>query len=78
MKLKFAANLNWLFKEHQAFAERYGAAAAAGFSAVESADPYQHSLDELVAARKAANVQHVLMNVWPGEIIISLLYINGT
>lgn len=72
MKLKFAANLNWLFKETSGFAERYGAADAAGFTAVESADPYQHSLDELVAAKKAANVEHVLMNAWPGRLYISV------
>lgn len=67
MRLKFAANLNWLFKEEANFVARYKAASSAGFKYVESAEPYQFSLDELVAAKNGARVEHVLMNVWPGK-----------
>lgn len=66
MRLKFAANLSWLFKEQQIFTDRYAAAAAAGFKAVESADPYQYKLEDLVSSKAAAGVEHVLMNGWPG------------
>jgi hydroxypyruvate isomerase len=47
---RLAANLNWLFAERP-FMERFGAAAAAGFSAVELLTPYEHA---------AAAVQAVL------------------
>lgn len=66
MRLRFAANLNWLFKESESFTERYLAAAKAGFQAVESADPYHLPLESLVAAKTSAGVDHVLMNMWPG------------
>jgi 2-dehydrotetronate isomerase len=38
---RLAANLGWLFAEHP-FMERFGAAAAAGFRAVELLYPYEH------------------------------------
>jgi len=67
MPLKFAANVNWLFKESGAsIIERYGLAAAAGFSFIETADPYHIPLDELTQAKEAAGVTQVLMNAWPG------------
>jgi hydroxypyruvate isomerase len=47
---RLAANLNWRFAERP-FMERFGAAAAAGFSAVELLTPYEHA---------AAAVQAVL------------------
>lgn len=66
MKLKFAANLSWLFKEEGNFLARYRIAQQAGFKAVESADPYDIPLIDLVNARNDAHVDHVLMNAWPG------------
>ena len=39
---RFAANLGWLFAERP-FLERFGAAAAAGFGAVELLSPYEHA-----------------------------------
>ena len=39
---RLAANLNWLFAERP-FVERFGAAAAVGFSAVELLTPYEHA-----------------------------------
>jgi 2-dehydrotetronate isomerase len=39
---RLAANLNWLFAERP-FMDRFGAAAAAGFGAVEMLTPYEHS-----------------------------------
>jgi len=39
---RLAANLGWLFAERP-FLERFGAAAAAGFGAVELLSPYEHA-----------------------------------
>jgi 2-dehydrotetronate isomerase len=50
-----AANLNWLFAE-QPFMERFGAAAAAGFPAVELLSPYEHA----AAAVRAELARHGL------------------
>lgn len=66
MKLKFAANLNWLFKENETFQERYTVAAKAGFQAIETADPYHFPLEALVQCKESSKVEHVLMNGWPG------------
>jgi len=65
-KLKFAANLHWLFKEHEHFADRYAAAAKAGFLYVESADVSSLPLEELVEAKTKSKINHVLMNSMPG------------
>jgi hydroxypyruvate isomerase len=63
---KFAANLNFLFTE-LAFLERFDAAAAAGFRAVESTNPYAASPAE-IAARLAANgLTLALFNIAPGS-----------
>ncbi|XP_067929138.1 putative hydroxypyruvate isomerase isoform X2 [Watersipora subatra] len=67
MPAKFAANLSWMFKEHELLADRYKAAADAGFKAVESADLTDLPLETLVAAKEAAGVEQVLMNGWSGD-----------
>lgn len=66
-KLKFSANLGWLFKNIDDYAERYAAAAKAGFQAVEAADLTHLPLEALVTAKKSANVNQVLLNSWPGR-----------
>jgi hydroxypyruvate isomerase len=48
---RFAANLGFLFTEHD-FLERFGAARRAGFAAVEFASPYEHPA-QVVAERLA-------------------------
>jgi 2-dehydrotetronate isomerase len=52
---RLAANLSWLFTEHP-FMERFGAAAAAGFRAVELLSPYDHP----AAAVRAEMARHGL------------------
>jgi len=64
--LKFAANLSFLFPERP-FLERFAAAAAAGFEAVEFAFAYEHPEAEVAAAAARADVQVVLMNLPPGD-----------
>ncbi|MEC9347742.1 MAG: TIM barrel protein [Pseudomonadota bacterium] len=58
---RLAANIDWLFTELP-FAERFGAARAAGFDAVEILFPYDHDPDVLAAAREAAGTEVVLVN----------------
>ena len=61
VKLKFCANLSWMFKEVP-FLDRYQAAADAGFSGVEIAFPYDFSLPELIKAKESAGLEQVLIN----------------
>lgn len=68
----FDANLSILFPDLPLL-ERPGAAAAAGFTAVEMWWPFDdpvpspREVDELVAAVQAAGVQLVLLNLWLGD-----------
>jgi hydroxypyruvate isomerase len=55
---RLAANLDWLFAERP-FMERFGAAAAAGFAAVELLQPYDHA----AAAVRAELARHGLMQL---------------
>jgi 2-dehydrotetronate isomerase len=63
---KFAANLSMLYNEH-AFLDRFAAAAADGFKAVEYLFPYEHPAAELAARLKAHGLQQVLFNAPPGD-----------
>jgi hydroxypyruvate isomerase len=63
---RFAANLSLLFAD-QPFLDRFGAAAAAGFEAVEFLFPYDHPA-EAVAERLAAHgLRLALFNLPPGD-----------
>ena len=59
--IRLAANLNWLFQEVP-MTERFAAAAALGFKAVEILFPYRNDVDDLRRARDAARVEVVLIN----------------
>ncbi len=63
---KFAANLSMLFPE-LSFLDRFAAARAAGFEAVEFAFAYEHPADRIAAAAAASKVEIVLMNLPPGD-----------
>ena len=64
--LRFAANLTMLYNEH-AFLDRFAAAAADGFQAVEYLFPYAFEAGE-IARRLADNgLQQVLFNAPPGD-----------
>jgi len=63
---KFAANLSMLYTEH-AFLDRFAAAAADGFTAVEYLFPYEHTAAELAARLRANGLQQVLFNAPPGD-----------
>ncbi len=63
---QFAANLSFLYNEH-AFMDRFAAAAADGFRAVEFLFPYAH--DRLEVAQRLADLglKQVLFNAPPGD-----------
>ncbi|MBM3490523.1 MAG: TIM barrel protein [Alphaproteobacteria bacterium] len=63
---RFAANLTYLFNEHP-FAERFRAAAEAGFRAVEYLFPYAYTKDDLAAWKTAAGLEQVLINAPAGK-----------
>lgn len=64
---KFAANLSMMFTELP-FLDRFAAAAAAGFSAVEFLFPYDYPADLLAEKLRQHNLQQVLFNTAPGDI----------
>ncbi|MDY7577177.1 hydroxypyruvate isomerase family protein [Herbaspirillum sp. RTI4] len=63
---QFAANLSMMFNE-VAFPQRFAAAAAAGFKAVEFLFPYAHSPQEVAGWLKENQLQNVLFNLPPGD-----------
>ncbi|MCX4660806.1 hydroxypyruvate isomerase family protein [Streptomyces uncialis] len=64
--LRFDANLKWLFTEVP-FEERFDAAATAGFTAVEYADPYPYPVARLRRRLADAGLSQVLINAPMGE-----------
>ena len=63
---KFAANLSFLFQDIDFF-ERFGAAAACGFQAVEYLFPYEYPPARLQEALRAHGLTQALFNLPPGD-----------
>lgn len=63
---RFAANLSMLYNEH-AFLDRFAAAAADGFRAVEYLFPYAFEANELAARLRDHQLEQVLFNAPPGD-----------
>ncbi|MDP9840694.1 hydroxypyruvate isomerase [Neorhizobium huautlense] len=63
---KFAANLSMMFTERP-FLERFAAAAAAGFTAVEYLFPYDHPAKTVADALRSAGLKQALFNMPPGD-----------
>ena len=63
---KFAANLSMMFNEAP-FLDRFGAAAAAGFRAVEYLFPYEHPPEEIAKRLREHQLENVLFNLPPGD-----------
>jgi hydroxypyruvate isomerase len=63
---QFAANLSMLYNEH-AFPDRFAAAAADGFKAVEYLFPYAFAATELAQQLRDHGLQQVLFNAPPGN-----------
>ena len=63
---RFAANLTLMFTELP-FLDRFAAAAAAGFEAVEFLFPYDHPADEIGERLQRHGLTQALFNLWPGD-----------
>lgn len=63
---RFAANLSMLYPEH-GFLDRFAAAAADGFQAVEYLFPYAHAANELARRLADHGLAQVLFNAPPGD-----------
>ena len=63
---RFAANLSMMFTEVP-FLERFGAAAQAGFAAVEFLFPYEHAAGDIARQLRAHRLTNVLFNLPPGD-----------
>ena len=63
---KFCANLTFLFNEVD-FVERFGAAAKAGFKAVEYMSPYEYGKDQLADQLQQHGLEQVLFNLPAGD-----------
>jgi len=63
---RFSANLSYLFLEHE-FLQRFDAARAAGFKAVEFHFPYAFDKAQVAAAARNAGVEVVLFNLPAGD-----------
>lgn len=63
---RFAANLDWLFREVP-FLQRFAAASAAGFAGVEFLFPYGYPIDELHRLLQEYGLKNVLFNLPAGD-----------
>ena len=63
---RFAANLSMMYTEH-AFLDRFAAAAADGFDAVEFMFPYEQPRAEIARRLAEHGLQQVLFNAPPGD-----------
>jgi hydroxypyruvate isomerase len=73
---RFSANISMLFRERPP-PERFAAARAAGFAAVEIQFPYDTPIDDLVRAREEAGVAVDLINLPAGDFATGLRGIAG-
>lgn len=64
---RFAANLSLMYGEHD-FLDRFGAAAADGFDAVEFLFPYEHAPEDIAAALRRHGLVQALFNLPPGDL----------
>ena len=65
--LTFAANLSWMFKEHD-FLDRFAAAADAGFDTVEYLFPYDQDPDRIAELLRRHGLKLALFNAPPGDV----------
>lgn len=64
--IKLAANLSWLYQDIP-FLDRFAAAAAHGFKAVEFLFPYEFPADEIAKKLKQHGLTQALFNLPPGD-----------
>jgi hydroxypyruvate isomerase len=63
---KFSANISMLFPERP-FLERFSAAAAAGFQAVEYVQPYEYPAEQIAELLHKHKLKQALFNMPPGD-----------
>lgn len=63
---RFAANLSMMYAEHP-FLDRFGAAAADGFDAVEYLFPYEHTPGDIAERLQRHGLTQALFNLPPGN-----------
>ena len=63
---KFAANLSFIFQE-MGFLDRFAAAAACGFKAVEYLTPYEHPPEVIAEQLRRHGLEQALFNLPPGD-----------
>lgn len=63
---RFAANLSMMYTEHD-FLDRFAAAAADGFRAVEYLFPYEHPPEEIARRLQEHGLAQALFNLPPGD-----------
>jgi 2-dehydrotetronate isomerase len=63
---RFAANLSLMYNEHP-FLDRFAAAAADGFEAVEFLFPYEYPASDIKARLDAAKLTQAIFNAPPGD-----------
>src|SRR5258708_25634948 len=63
---KLAANLSWIYQEVPLL-QRFGAAAANGFKAVEMLFPYEVAAADIAAELKKHKLTQALFNLPPGD-----------
>ncbi|CAG9793266.1 unnamed protein product [Diatraea saccharalis] len=68
LKMKFCANLSFMFSEAPSILERYSLAKDAGFKAVETGFPFGHSLEQVKQAKENSGVDQVLINLLTGDV----------
>lgn len=66
--MKFCANLSFMFTEGATILERYALAKEAGFVAVESGFPFNHTLEEVKQAKINSGLEQVLINLCTGDV----------
>ena len=57
-----------MFTEAPSITERYRLAKEAGFKAVESGFPFGYSVKDVSEARKKADIEQILINVYTGDV----------
>lgn len=78
MVLKFCANISFMFAESGNLLERYQLAKRAGFRGVECAYPSGFTFDEVVTAKRDANIAQVLLNTCNGMCVDKCIYKTTT
>lgn len=68
MPLKFCANLTFQFQEAASILDRYRLAKEVGFKGVESAFPYDVSIEELVEVQQETGLKQILLNIDTGTV----------